>query len=151
MMKFRSVEVPQANTLKLVASLTALAAHGYTSRRRLSEELPLVDREVEYYMQAARILGFADYDPKNNVPFTLTDKAQFFLQKETPAERRKVLAQAVRSARVIKELLTKYDETELELETVAAFLREVTDPPLQRNTARRRANTIIRWLESTRD
>lgn len=150
MTKFRTLDVPQANTLRLVASLVALAAHGYNTRRLLSDELPLVEREVEYYMQAARILGFARYDTKNGVPFELTDQAEHFLKKEVPSERKAVLAKAVRRVPVIRELLARHTEKELNPENVSTFLREVTVPPLQRNTARRRANSIIRWLEWTR-
>jgi hypothetical protein len=151
MNKFKSVDVPQANTLRLVASLTALAAHGYKTKRLLSEELPLVEREVEYYMQAARILGFADYDQKNGISFALTKQAHQFLAKVRPHERKAMLARAVRRAPVIAALLTRHRETGLNVEKVANFLREVTEPRLQRNTARRRANTIIRWLEWTRE
>lgn len=109
-----------------------------------------MEREVEYYMQAARILGFADYDAKHRVPFALTKQAHVFLAKETPSERKAVLSRAVRKVPVIEELLAIHRENDLDVEEVAEFLREITDPPLRRNTARRRATTIIRWLEWTR-
>jgi len=154
MTRIESRNVPQANSLSVVGNLLALASAGIIEKKRLSRELPLALREVDYYMHAARILGFAKFEKIQE--FELTENGREYLSAETPTEKRRLLAQAVRSAKIFELLLKEHDESKLSRDEVATFLKDVTASPedprtkLNITTARRRADTIIAWLKSTR-
>lgn len=153
MTRVESRDVPQANSLSVVGNLLALASAGITEKARLSRELPLALREVDYYMHAARILGFARFEKIQE--FELTDEGRGYLQAETPTEKCTLLARAVRGADVFERLLQEQREDDLDREKVAMFLKAVTANPdnprsgLNITTARRRADTMIAWLKLT--
>lgn len=151
MIKFNTIDIPQANSLRVLGNLLARVAHGYHEKKELSQMLRLDPREVDYYMHAARILGFADYDPQHSVEFCLTPSGEAYLETILQASRMKILARAVRDSNAIKELLARHSEAALKKETVAVFLREVTTPVLSWTTARRRADSILAWLQQTRE
>jgi len=138
-------DVPQANSLHRVCDLLALVDQGIDDKQELTRQLGLVARELDYYKHAARILGFAHFEPSE---FYLTQTGKAYLMGLRPEEKRQLLANAVREAAVFRELLAEAKESELNKEKVTAFLQERAG--LNRTTARRRADTIIAWLRYTR-
>src|SRR5229473_2410550 len=136
-----TTDVPQANSLRRVCDLLALVAVGIEEKQALMAQLGLVTRELDYYKHAARILGFAHFEPQ---AFYLTDQGRSYLKVVSPEEKREILAGAVRQAQVFRELLSNFQENELKRENVTDFLVERTE--LNRTTARRRADTLLAWL-----
>ena len=149
MKRIPTIDVPQANSLGVVGNLLALVKSGIEDKQRLSEELPLVLREVDYYMHAARILGFAEFEEGKGGEFRITDRGHAYIEAETPSRKRALLREAVRSAQVFKELLGRSSEADLDEEKIVLFLKETTE--LNTTTARRRADTILAWLKQTGD
>jgi hypothetical protein len=139
-----TIDVPQANSLRRVCDLIALVDEGIEDKKALASQLGLVARELDYYKHAARILGFAHFDPPE---FYLSETGRMYLRGLTPDDKRSVLANAVRGAHVFRELLANFPEVGLEKNTVATFLIERTS--LNRTTARRRADTMLAWLRCT--
>jgi hypothetical protein len=139
-------DVPQANSLHRVCNLIALVDEGIDDKQELTRQLGLVARELDYYKHAARILGFAHFDPPE---FYLTQGGKSYLMGLRPKEKRRMLANAVREATVFRELVAEAREEELTKGKVTAFLQERAG--LNRTTAQRRADTIIAWLKYTRD
>jgi hypothetical protein len=146
MRKIETTDVPQANSLHRVCDLLALVGEGIEEKQDLTRQLGLVTRELDYYKHAARILGFAHFEPPD---FNLTENGKGYLAGLRSEEKRAMLASAVREAAIFRELLSQFQEKELDKETVATFLVESTG--LNRTTARRRADTMIAWLKYTRD
>jgi hypothetical protein len=139
-------DVPQANSLHRVCNLIALVDQGIDNKQELTRQLGIVKRELDYYMYAAQILGFAHFETPD---FSLTQSGKTYLMGLRPEEKRSMLANAVRNALVFRELLSQAQEQELSKERVADFLVERAG--LNRTTARRRADTMIAWLKYTRD
>ncbi len=146
MKRIETTDVPQANSLHRVCDLLALVDEGIEDKQDLMRQLGLVERELDYYKHAARILGFAHFEPPE---FYLTENGKGYLKGLRSEEKRAVLASAVREASIFKKLLSQLQEKQLDKENVTAFLMERTG--LNRTTARRRADTIIAWLKYTRD
>src|SRR5579863_568418 len=138
MKKIDTRDVPQANSLHRVCDLLALVAEGIENKQAFEQQLGLVTRELDYYKHAARILGFAHFDPPE---FYLTGSGNSYLSGLRPAEKRILLARAVRDAEVFQKLLIEVREEDLNKENVTEFLIEATG--LNRTTARRRADTMI--------
>ena len=139
-------DVPQANSLHRVCDLLALVDEGIEEKQNLMRQLGLVTRELDYYKHAARILGFAHFEPPE---FYLTENGKGYLRGLRSEEKRVMLASAVREANIFRQLLLQFQEKELSKENVTTFLMERTG--LNRTTARRRADTMIAWLKYTRD
>jgi hypothetical protein len=153
MKKIETTDVPQANSLHRVCDLLALVGEGIEDKQDLTRQLGLVTRELDYYKHAARILGFAHFDPPD---FYLTENGKGYLAGLGSEEKHLILASAVRAANVFKELLSQFQEKELDKDIVTTFLLERTMNSLSgiglnRTTARRRADTMIAWLKYTRD
>jgi hypothetical protein len=148
MSAYETIDIPQANSLSVVGNLLALVKSGITEKRELARELPLDPREVDYYMHAARILGLANFEAGKPAEFTISEQGDAYLEALTPSEKRRLLGEAVRSAKIFRGLLQRYEERELDREKIAAFLVETTE--LNTTTARRRADTILAWLKQTR-
>ncbi|SRR6266851_2680680 len=146
MKKIETTDVPQANSLHRVCDLLALVDEGIEEKQDLMRQLGLVTRELDYYKHAARILGFAHFDPPE---FYLIENGKGYLRGLKSEEKRAMLASAVREASIFKELLSQFQEKRLSKENVTVFLVERTG--LNRTTARRRADTMIAWLKYTRD
>jgi hypothetical protein len=140
-----SQDVPQANRLRTVADLLALVGAGITDKDELVKQLQLVEREVDYYKLAARILGLVTPDKRR---FELSEKGQALLRVKTPEELAKILGEAVRSAVIFKELLTQYEPAQLTRQKIVEFLRQRTE--VKGSTVGRRASTIIAWLAEIR-
>src|SRR5690348_8085280 len=97
MKRIETIDVPQANSLHRVCALLALVDQGIEERQALTRQLGLVTRELDYYKHAARILGFAHFEPSD---FYLTESGKDYLRGLTPEEKRMLLASAVREAGV---------------------------------------------------
>jgi hypothetical protein len=145
MKRIETTDVPQANSLRRVCDLLALVDAGIEGKQDLMRQLDLVERELDYYKHAARILGFAHFAPPE---FYLTENGKGYLKGLRSEEKQTILASAVREADIFKELLSEFPEKELTKENVGNFLIERTG--LNRTTARRRADTMIAWLKYTR-
>ena len=143
MAKIPSSEVPQANSLSTVADLLAVIDAGIEDKQGLVNQLRLVPREVDYYKQAARILGFAR---RRGRRFEISEQGHAFLKVTTPEEKQYILANAVRDAEIFKALLRQYDPSTLDKSRVVEFLRENTD--VGGATIGRRASTILAWLKA---
>jgi hypothetical protein len=146
MKKIETTDVPQANSLHRVCDLLALVDEGIEEKQELTRQLGLVTRELDYYKHAARILGFAHFEPPE---FYLTENGKGYLKGVRSEEKRTMLASAVREANIFKELLSQFQEKDLTKDIVAAFLMDRTG--LNRTTARRRADTMMAWLKYARD
>jgi hypothetical protein len=146
MKRIETTDVPQANSLHRVCDLLALVGEGIEDKQELTRQLGLVTRELDYYKHAARILGFAHFEPPE---FYLTANGKGYLAGLRAEEKRLMLASAVREAYVFRELLSQFPEKDLDKDRVTTFLMERTG--LNKTTARRRADTMIAWLKYTRD
>lgn len=144
-MKIPTIDVPQANSLRLVGELLTLVYSGVQDKRTLSRRIGIVPREVDYYKHAARILGFAA--PTGRTKLKLTESGLEYLKSVRPHEKRALLRQAARNAAIFRRILATTKEADLTKETIASFLRENT--MLTGSTPRRRAATIIAWLRVT--
>jgi hypothetical protein len=146
MKEIASRDVPQANDLHTICDLIALVNEGIEAKETLTAQLVLVSREIEYYKHAARILGFAHFEPPD---FWLTENGKRYLRGVRSEQKRALLARAVREAEIFRELLSELKDREPTKDNVTEFLIRRT--ALNRTTARRRANTIIAWLKQTSD
>ncbi len=144
MKEIASRDVPQANDLHTVCDLIALVNVGIEAKETLTAQLVLVSREIDYYKHAARILGFAQFEPPD---FQLTESGRRYLGVLRSEQKRATLASAVREAEVFRELLKELQGREPTKENVSDFLMRRTS--LNRTTARRRADTIVAWLKQT--
>lgn len=147
MREINTRDVPQANSLGVVRNLLALASVGITDKKRLAAELPLALREVDYYIHAAKILGFVSFDEGRVREFALTELGRAYAAAERLATKNEMLKQAVRGALIFSEILACHSEKDLDKDKVCAFLSERTN--LNPTTARRRADTILAWLKRT--
>jgi hypothetical protein len=147
MREIDTLDVPQANSLSIVRNLLALASVGINDKKRLAAELPLALREVDYYIHAARILGFVSFDPGHVGEFVLTDSGREYADAERLSVKNEILKHAVRSAFVFSEILACHSEQELDKGKIFTFLSERTH--LNPTTGRRRADTILAWLKQT--
>ena len=143
MKRIRTTDIPQANTLRLVGELVALMDAGIHDDVKLSAQIGIVPREIDYYRHAARILGFVSPESDG---FVITDRGQAYLQAKRPTDKFVLLREAVREAQVFKELLHLYSGAELSKSATVEFLRSETD--LTGSTLGRRANTIMAWLKA---
>src|SRR5258707_1826603 len=104
MNEIASRDVPQANDLHTVCDLIAFVDVGIEARTTLTAQLVLVSREIEYYKHAARILGFAHFEPPI---FRLTETGKQYLSEVRSEQKRAMLARAVREAEVFQKLLAE--------------------------------------------
>jgi len=146
-MKFKSLDVPQADTLDLVVKLLSVLWHDEAqSKEKIAKELGVVKRQVDYYKHAARILGFAVLADEK-VQFTDAGRA---LMEETRLEaRRTLLREAVFNAPIIRSLLRDRRPEELSQAVVSQFLRENSNS--SGATIPRRAQTMRTWLRDVSD
>jgi hypothetical protein len=138
-----SADVPQANSLNVVADLLTLIDLGFDETEELAARLPLASREVSYYKHAARILGFIEVE---NAKIKLSEEGRKILHAKTPEERKRLFATAVKNAKVFRELLQTTGSTIPSRSAIIEFLSRRAD--LSESTAGRRADTILAWLRA---
>ncbi len=143
MKKFKTVDIPQANSLQLVGDLIALVDVGFVGNKRLGSELGIDQRQVDYYKHAARVLGFLE--PSRDKP-VVSDLGKRFLKSVRVEDKHTILVDAVRNTQIVKFILDNLSETELNKSSISKFLEENSD--LKGATAPRRASTIIAWLKT---
>jgi hypothetical protein len=137
-----TIDVPQANTVDLVVDLIALLHQGMDGKEALARELGIDPREVEYYKQAARILGFIRGPIDEPM---LTDRARELMETVRLAQRHAIIVHAIEETEVFRRLLAAYRREELSKNTVIEFLK--TNTALTGTTVGRRADTILAWLK----
>jgi hypothetical protein len=146
-MRFKSIDVPQADTLPLVVRLLAcLWPSGKGTRREIASELGVDSRQVAYYKQAARILDLIRISG-NSVQFTNRGKA--LMEETRPATRATMLKEAVRANAIMRELLRDRRPEEVSQSLAERVLRTHTN--LTGTTVPRRAHTLLCWLHSVED
>src|SRR5437667_8737839 len=141
MTKIPSKDIPQANSLDMVSDLVAYINEDIKDRAELAAQLEINPRQVLYYEEAARILGWITEEDST---YVVTPRGQAYLKVITPADRVGLLNEAVRSTEVFKRLLAKYTGPELSRANIIEFLKEETT--LTGTTLGRRADTVVAWL-----
>jgi hypothetical protein len=143
MAQIPSKDIPQANSLEMVSDLVAYMNEGITERSELASQLEINPRQVLYYQEAARILGWiAEHDDS----YVVTLRGRSYLKAIKPADTAGLLSEAVRDTEVFKRLLDSYTEPELSRSNIMNFLREETT--LTGTTVGRRADSIVAWLRT---
>jgi len=144
MTKIPSKDIPQADSLEKVGDLIALMDADITSRDELASELDIDPRQVLYYLEAARILGWLDKQTDGS--WTITPRGEAYLKVIKPADKSGVLNHSVTDTEFFKQLLERFTEPELSRENITEFLRENTT--LTGTTLGRRAQSIVAWLKT---
>jgi hypothetical protein len=146
-MRLRSIDVPQADTLGLVVKLLATTwPNGKQSTATIASELGIDRRRVEYYKQAARILGFVR-PSSQRLEFTETGKQ--LMSSTRRSERTALLRNAVLNTPIISKLVKDRRPEELSDDRVRLFLKRNTS--LTGTTIPRRAHTILSWIHTILD
>jgi hypothetical protein len=135
--------VPQANSLNKVCDLLALVEAGIDTPDDLGSQLGLVHREIEYYRQAARILGLAEIA---NGKLSICERGHRLLKARTPTEKNEVLREGVWESDVFFQVLVSFGRRTPTKEQLTALLIEHTG--LGKTTAARRAHTLLAWLKT---
>lgn len=147
MRRIKSLDVPQADTLGLVVKLLAtIWPSGKLSKAAIASELGIDPRQVEYYKQAARILGFVR-SSSQRLEFTAAGKE--LMSSTRRPERTALLQNAVRHTPIISQLVRDRRPEELSGYHVQRFLKRNTS--LARSTIHRRAQTILSWIHTVLD
>jgi hypothetical protein len=139
----RTLDIPQANSIaRLLSALAALGEDAATAAQIAAVLGDLDPRHGDYYLNALRILGLADY--AGGVALRTTRGAQ--LASLPPEEQRAQLAQIVAATPPMREVLELLDR-----QPAGATLGDVTAlllglAPLSPATARRRALCVLAWL-----
>ena len=143
-MRIPSRNVPQANTLRLITALLALAWKGGTlNKKAIARELNIDPRQVDYYKHAARILGLATLEKGGKLK--LTERGESLMDATRVSQRQELVKRAVLDWPLIEHLLQSHRPEELSRRAVSAFLRENTTG-LRGATVERRAETVLSWL-----
>jgi hypothetical protein len=139
--RLKDIDVPQADSLQTVGNLVALISSGIEAKSDLESHLGIVSREIDYYLTAARILGFLDDSKK------ICELGRQYCDETSLAKKRMLMRQAIRDTAFGRALLAYISEKAIDGSTVKAFLRESTN--LSESTASRRAKTIVKWFRDS--
>ncbi|WP_448852791.1 type II restriction enzyme [Corynebacterium sp. 335C] len=132
------VPFPQADSVDRLLAFVAAVGDGRGSREELGQECAFVDRQVDYYGNAARYLGFLGGAPGRQ---ELTDAGRELLAA-APSERSFPVARAVLAHAPFRRILAGED--------AAAVIADAR-PDLGAATVRRRARTARSWIEWLRE
>lgn len=141
-----SIKVPQANDIRKVERVVELVASGriytYEDFNDIGEKLHS-KRQVRYYEDAAYALDLLTKD------YMLTSAGRFFLSRSTEQSRYQVLADRFESSDFGWGWI-KWSRVEsmvnLDPSTAVDFV-VASVPELGQDTAKRRATTLVKWLE----
>lgn len=141
-----TVAIPQADRIWDVARVATLVAQGVNTPEALGAALgDKVARQGHYYTQAARTLGLVG-EPLPDGRVELTPYGRAFARYDRSNQRqalRRLLGSCEPTRSVLAALRAR---GELRDADVAALLQQLA--PLATSTARRRAQTVILWLET---
>lgn len=147
MRRIKSVDVPQADTLGLVVKLLAtIWPTGKLSTAAIASELGIDKRQVEYYKQAARILGFVRLSPQR---LEFTETGNELMSSTRRSDRNELLRNSVLRTPIINNLVRDRRPEELSDYHVKRFLKRNTS--LTGTTIPRRAHTIVSWIHNVLD
>lgn len=134
----RSTDIPQADDLSMVRATVQAVAEGDTSA--LGQSNGLSERHMGYYLHAARVLGLIDMDP-----YEVTGLGRRLLATAASStEELQILREAVAGSRALARLAP--DLLAAEGPGVDVLTRRIRVlGQLAPATARRRAETLLRW------
>ncbi len=136
--------IPQADLLWDVARVAEAVAGGATTPSAIGAYLGAKgERQGNYYMQAARLLGLVQ-DGGWADELTLTRSGKVFLAANRD-ERRDLLRRAVLHVAPAREVLQRVaSRGGMDRDSIAALLQSLA--PISASTARRRTQTVTAWL-----
>jgi hypothetical protein len=140
--QINDTDIPQADSLHTIGNLVALISSGIEDKDQLESHLGIVQREVDYYLTAARILCFLDDCKK------ISELGRRYCDETSISAKKEILRAAIRHTRVGCALLAEFHEKELEHGDVTKFLLKKTN--LSESTASRRAKTLMKWFSESR-
>ena len=135
------VPYPQANDLLKVQALVTYTCQGRTTQEELEEILPLTNRQVCYYGDAARYLGLVRKSSGNYLPTALGQR----LAKSSTDETTELLVRAMLSIPSIRAVFERLADERLTTSMVVSAIRASGVTLRAERTASRRAKTIRAW------
>ncbi|WGE67148.1 hypothetical protein NYR77_09190 [Actinobacillus equuli subsp. haemolyticus] len=143
-----SEDVPQADDLHKVHTLVSLIHNQPTliDDEQLAREMGIVDRQVRYYKAAARILGFLD--SKNRI----TEQGENLVSSSDYLSNLVTAFQYSHIGMAWSAYYHKDNVLDVPLaeEEVIKFLDYICPSQLSLSTKKRRAHTLIKWVQEYR-
>jgi len=141
--RLRFIAVPQADSPERILALVAAHADWPPTTEELAERLQVTVRQVQYYRQAALVLGLM---AERAAGWALTDAGRALAEAPVELARRKlaerILAHPLVAMARRRAGRARHSESQAAL--VAELLSACTC--LSASTAHRRAETLLRWL-----
>ena len=141
-----TIDAPQADDLRKVYTVTSLIGGGSISSNNdqwLAEEMGVVDRQVRYYKSAARILGFLDAkDCLTQAGYNLLSFPGDFMDTMVTAFQYSNIGSLWCAYYRVNSVL----DVPLDINNVIEFLDYAFGGNLSDATKRRRAQTLIKWV-----
>lgn len=150
-MKFQSSEIPQANRLDLVIKVVQKCGSSGLNSGEIAEILSVSTgtkytiRQALYYGDAAVILGLM---VRSESLFTLSRQGRRLSSATSTSKTKQIVQEALEENQLIYAIMKKLDQTNADAgqaQIITEFLLEHSN--LAVSTAKRRASTIIRYLE----
>ena len=143
-----TIDAPQADDLRKVYTVTSLIGGGSISSNSnndqwLAEKMGVVDRQVRYYKSAARILGFLDAkDCLTQAGYNLLSFPGDFMDTMVIAFQYSNIGSLWCAYYQVNSVL----DVPLDINNVIEFLDYAFGGNLSDATKRRRAQTLIKWV-----
>jgi hypothetical protein len=150
-MKFQSSEIPQANRLDLVIKLVQKCGSGGLNSGEITEILSVSTgttytmRQALYYGDAAVILGLM---VRSESLFTLSRQGRRLSSATSTSKTKQIVQEALEENQLINAIMDRLKQANPDpdkSQIITEFLLRHSN--LAVSTARRRASTIIRYLE----
>jgi hypothetical protein len=143
-MIFEIKDIPQADKLEKVIAATEAVAEGASTEMEVAEAIGLSDRQITYYLDAARILGFIE---NNQAIISVTDKGMN-MAKAHRDDKKESLRKAISENDLLKAIVTFVDKDKngVNEQDISNFLLSMTAVEAH-DLVPRRAKTLMAWLE----
>lgn len=147
-MRFKSIEIPQADSLLVVEKTVIALASGAKDDVSISQYLGYSERQGHYYRKAAELCGFAVLTDGKSQP---TDLGIKLVNSKSEEERVTILQEGVMSIPLIAALVDEFAQGYGNLgnrREIVFWLSQNTD--LSISTATRRSSTILNYLRTAK-
>jgi hypothetical protein len=147
-----SIPCPQADDLERVIDLVAFLAEESSSKEDIAARYPIVTRQVDYYLNAARYLGLVDElgtDSDNNALFCASSLALEILRQPNHIRLLR-FAEVVLQYGPLSSLYSEWRATGIfpsKSDVIERFRQSPASSELSEATLIRRSTTIRMWLK----
>ena len=145
-MKFKSSDIPQADSLLVIEKTAAAIASGPKSDQQIAEYLGYTARQGHYYRKAAELCGYAIHTGGVS---HLTDLGKKLVNSDSEKARVAVLQTGVMNIPIMAALIGEFSKNKVPLgdrHQIIVWLSHHSD--LSQSTATRRSSTVLNYLRT---